>query len=50
LFLRLHPCLPSIVHTGWAEPSPRSWARFGPAHAFGSGSARFQKLKNIYIV
>jgi hypothetical protein len=29
----------STVHTDRAKPSPRSWAGFGPAHAFGLGPA-----------
>jgi hypothetical protein len=31
------------VHTGWAEPNPCGWARFGPANAFEPGPAHFQK-------
>jgi hypothetical protein len=33
---------------GWQhQPNPRRWARFGPAHAFGSSPAHFQKKKKI---
>ena len=31
------------IHTGWAEPSPRSWVEFGQAHAFGPGPAHIRK-------
>jgi len=32
-----------IVHTGWVEPNPCIWARFGPTHRTGPDPAKLKK-------